>query len=754
MREVYLDGERVEFEGAAPRTLGAVWAVLESHLGASGRLLERAALDGAEWAASAEDGLESWERLELVSVTVEDRLSGLARGWLEGADAMLAAVNALAGEVLRCEWSAAQAATVARLGELQPQIEGFGLLASYAGDAGWESGGELAEGFERCGAALEAAISAVERRDCAGLSDALAVDLGPALAGYLERVARAVLGEERRIEPGPAGSLAERWLSGVKLGEYTAVALCGLGDGEQVERLLERLPRGCAVFCGEADRGQFARFVASERGRRLQSDGRLFFGAGAEPDDVFFEAMSRFPVLEVQDAATLFYGPAANGSPGFGAAFFLQFVRRLDFWRTLFGTNAVSSGDWQGTVLANLERLIGAPDLGAFRGAFRGAEMVLVSAGPSLDESLAALRELGERAVIVAVNSSFRALRNAGIDPHFVIAADPYEWTDRGFAGVDLGRAVLICPFIVCPEVVRRFEGRIATWSENNLLASYFRLALGLGRGSYVVEQGTVAACAFDVAEAFGCSGLTFVGQDLALTASGQSHASDTFYADMQANQANVSGCRWLPGNTLDKVPVESKLYVYLKTFEQLARERGGRLRLRNASRLGARIEGIPYCPLAEVLVEPAQAAGKGGVGQAWASVAQRCKPLALGEALRREVGKLRGYAKEVTGLALRAALRLEIAEPAPDAAEARELRRELTALLEGSADFYALLRDGQLKGELLRHSRELRALEQSLEGDALEVEGQKSYFWAVAEGGFALLSAVEKGISGLDPVN
>jgi hypothetical protein len=101
------------------------------------------------------------------------------------------------------------------------------------------------------------------------------------------------------------------------------------------------------------------------------------------------------------------------------------------------------------------------------------------------------------------------------------------------------------------------------------------------------------------LAAVLGCDRVCLVGQDMAVREDGRSHVSDSFYTDLAANQVDVASCRRLPGNTAESVPVEEKLYVYLKTFEQLVAQRP-RLSFLNTSKYGARIAGVPYATLEE----------------------------------------------------------------------------------------------------------------------------------------------------------
>ncbi|MBK1875757.1 motility associated factor glycosyltransferase family protein [Pelagicoccus mobilis] len=575
----------------------------------------------------------------------------------------------------------------------------------------------------------------------------------PALAKRVES-AQAAQGDlaEWKGRTADAERLLARWLEGKRFPHDSAIAVSGVGDGSHVKALLRVLPQDALVFCAEPDVGRFKAFLSSPAAESLLRDGRVKFGVG-ELGDEFFNTLAFDGIVDFTNAEPLIFAPIFNEAEEYYGRFFQEFAQQLELWRKLFGTNLTKSGLWQGNSFKNFNTLIRTPDPLEFGDHFKGLPMIMAGAGPSLNESLEFLRWAQDRAVIVAGNSSIRALVNGGVRPHFVLAADPYETTDRGFEGVDLGDTMLLCPFMVYPDVVKRFEGRISAWSHNNRVATYFRKVIGKERLAHVAEQGTISACAFDFAIMFGCSSLFFVGQDLAARADGLMHASDSFYADDGPDKAVLGRCRWLPGNTIEKVPVEEKLFVYLKTFEQLSRIYSKELKIKNRdqlkvfnlSRLGARIEHMPYLEFEEAkgMIETA---GVGGVAKGWSDVQ---KVLAEHHVGWGRVGKVlrefRGYVEEICSHALRTALAMEQGDTLTlESAEAEKEKSD--ALIGFNDEFFEILNDGELKMELYVQNRAVTRQRRRSSSDvaADRLEELKGYFWAVAEGSYSVLSSID----------
>lgn len=556
----------------------------------------------------------------------------------------------------------------------------------------------------------------------------------------------------RLLERDDARRVAVRWLSGRRIRQGALLAVSGLSDGEHIRMLLRAMPSRTSVFVAEASPGKLRSYLDRVALDDVLDDPRVFLGTGPI-DDSLFRILPASLAVELTDVEAWVFAPAYNEAPEYYAQFFTEFARYVDFRRKLEGTRIADAALWQANSFANLRALADAPELPALGTVFRGRPMVLVSAGPSLDESLEFLREASRVAVIVAVNSSYRAVRNAGIVPHIVLAADPREFTARGFAGVPVDGTWLVTTPIVHPEVVRLFRGRIFIWSGANELFLELRRRLGMAPGIRIVEQGTVSACAIDLGIIMGCDRICLVGQDLAIRSDGRSHAADSFYTDLGANQADTEECRRLPGNTLPEVLVEAKLYVYLKTFEQLAANRP-QARFCNTSRLGARIEGIPYMPLDQALVWLGRKSTEGAM-DALEKRYRTGAPFALGfERTRAVLEATQSFAREMLKRALRAAALFEAfsdekVQEDPQAAErfgpAFAASAEVRRFASEHPGDYAVLEGGRTRLELFKARAQELNLPMTLPAVLRKLVAEREYAWAMAEGAWFLLNQLDR---------
>lgn len=162
----------------------------------------------------------------------------------------------------------------------------------------------------------------------------------------------------------------------------------------------------------------------------------------------------------------------------------------------------------------NLATYVAQPGVEVLAGRAAGHPAILVAAGPSLARNIDQLPALRERAVIVAVQTVFRTLRDRGCPPHFVTSLDYHEISAQFFRDIDdSGDTILVAEPKVSWHVLDTFRGR------THVLHSAFLTDLlrdaAPPRGKLRAGS-TVAHLAFYLAEHLGCDPLILVGQDLA----------------------------------------------------------------------------------------------------------------------------------------------------------------------------------------------------------------------------------------------
>ncbi len=144
------------------------------------------------------------------------------------------------------------------------------------------------------------------------------------------------------------------------------------------------------------------------------------------------------------------------------------------------------------------------------KSSFWKKEWIVVSAGPSLDEQIAFLKESSGRRGIIAVNTVLRRLFREGIHPDLVAAADQDVQMRKHIDGIaDLTEGIpLIAEYRLNWQYLEQYRGP----------ACFVHTEMVNDEGTEEVWQvsGTVAGLALEAAVRLGAERIWLVGQDLA----------------------------------------------------------------------------------------------------------------------------------------------------------------------------------------------------------------------------------------------
>jgi len=542
--------------------------------------------------------------------------------------------------------------------------------------------------------------------------------------------------------------LIERWASNLKLVPESLYSLSGMGDGSHAKYLLENSGTGINLMVVEKDpallRETLARFDLSE----LLANDRFLIGTG-EPNEQFFTPIQGAALTGVAEVNSLTFAPLQMCDEAYYDRVRNELARQYLVIRPLMEVNVRTATNLQENTLRNLPHMFGAPDISELAGKFEDIPFILIGAGPSLDESIDFLKDMQDKAIIVASNSPYRKLINNGIRPHLVVTADPMEPTLAGFQNVKLDHVPLACPFSAYPEIVERFSGRIVSWCTFNPIVKALREQRNQPEGTPIMEQGTVSGCVLDISRVLGCKKVMFIGQDMCVRDDGRYYTDDSFYADAGNHYASTDKGQRLPGNTQEKVLVEPRLFVYLKTFEQFISKKHESVEYRNLARTGARIEGAPYITYEEAT----EWVGEGTNSKEFDSfLGNLLQNQEKNTDLKSLFDPIKKYANDILKASLEGAVEIEmLPEKFKDVnySDNKKLKNQLLRgadvnhLVDSNQTLWHVLLEGRTKRELVIYQRLLREI--VFKNKTWEsVQKNKEYFWALSEGCHWLLNTLD----------
>lgn len=216
--------------------------------------------------------------------------------------------------------------------------------------------------------------------------------------------------------------------------------------------------------------------------------------------------------------------------------------------------------------------------------AFLGSDVIIVGAGPSLNELLPYLKSEHGSKKIVAVTTVWKKLLDAGIVPEYVFVMDPQQRTIGHLAGVENVQAPLLLDSTAYWEFAERYAGEKYMIYQKGYTEAE-RYAKEGGYRTYETG-GSVVTLAMDVVLTLGAKTVYMVGIDLAYP-QGISHA----YGTMDCSIRDVSDMELVEDVKGGSVYQDRLFAGYRKWIERKIREYP-EVVFYNLSTCGAKIRG------------------------------------------------------------------------------------------------------------------------------------------------------------------
>jgi hypothetical protein len=252
---------------------------------------------------------------------------------------------------------------------------------------------------------------------------------------------------------------------------------------------------------------------------------------------------------------------------------------------------------------------IRAAEYGILTPIIRGLPVIVVSAGPSLDKNVHLLKEVGDRAFIIAVGSAIRILHNKGIVPHLRLSIEGNAIQWRLFDGIDPSECPLGYVAQINWSVLRPYDGNcIEIFAGDNCQAKKLLFRLRGLFPRYISSGSSVSNLGVFLAEACGASHIIIMGQDLCGQL-GKNYAAGS-WASAKENSALMETSRNLPvKNMYGQEVYTTPTYLDIKLSLEYAAEHG-RARFINATEGGLTVNGYENRRFADVLAQvlPAEA--------------------------------------------------------------------------------------------------------------------------------------------------
>ena len=271
------------------------------------------------------------------------------------------------------------------------------------------------------------------------------------------------------------------------------------------------------------------------------------------------------------------------------------FAEETNTFRTAVATTDKSLYTWTSHQLKSLKEH--GPQADILFNKFQDLPAIIVSAGPSLERHLDLLKEIGNRALIIAPGTGARILDQGGIKAHLAMAMDTWEHEADVFKGYQ-GTCPLVGSFRLHPRIGQEFPNRIlwfATGSDR--LAQYYYHHFLNKNPAVINDYPSVSMCAIDYAFELGCNPIILIGQDLCYydhkMHAGEEAGSLASYHGASHHMLDING---LP-------VITDKAFLAMRHILELQNQKfGGRVQIINATEAGLGIPGIANLSFREAI--------------------------------------------------------------------------------------------------------------------------------------------------------
>jgi len=246
--------------------------------------------------------------------------------------------------------------------------------------------------------------------------------------------------------------------------------------------------------------------------------------------------------------------------------------------------------------LANLTRHINFPGISALEGAFKGQPGVVVASGPSLDKNVHLLSEIADKAVIVSADASLRHLLKRNLKPHLISCLERLDETALLFEGLDSEQykdVHMVASPVVHPKTFEAYHAPIIGTEREY---AFFE-AFNFGKG-HLIPGPSAGNMAFRILKHLGCDPIILIGQDLALSEEGKTHASGDPYGDEQS--VYLESPEEIEGNYTEKLQTNPVLKMFHYCYQIDVENFDGNVI--NATEGGARIPGTEVTTFREAI--------------------------------------------------------------------------------------------------------------------------------------------------------
>lgn len=348
-------------------------------------------------------------------------------------------------------------------------------------------------------------------------------------------------------------NLAKQAVRWINLGQQGVVLLLGLGYGYFAKEIIKRFTPGHRLIIYEPDVGRF-RYALSKYNlvdviRHPQV--AIILGEVIEYSPLVYmyhESMVNGHLWVVKNK----YALEDSTKGDMFDTFFARFIEEKKFWDTNIGTQLNIGKHFSNSILHNVPNIMKAKSILSLKDCCKDKPALIISAGPSLDNCLDAIRKAKGKMVLIVVDASAQYLLDNGIVPDLICGIDPLDENIALFQTDEIRQLPLVVMSQYTPQVLENHTGDIYVSGQMGNPAYSWLQWFWEDKGNPDSFGGSVSHYATTVAEILGCNTIGLIGQDLSFKT--KIHAGDVTKILCDYSGAEV------PDETLSATPTTNTL--------------------------------------------------------------------------------------------------------------------------------------------------------------------------------------------------
>lgn len=378
----------------------------------------------------------------------------------------------------------------------------------------------------------------------------------------------------------------------------------GIGMGYHIDMLIDNMAKGSCVVVIEREIELLLNYSRYNRVAEKMGEKSVILLSGKEDTIIsnFREFLLNYDLLSVVPNAVNVIMPSYEKI--YGLEWIREFSRRIT--NTMMHGYFIIGNDLEDTLIGlkqnfeNIYEVIKSADIKGLKNQYRDKPAIIVSAGPSLNKNIQFLKESQGKALILATDATLTTLKNHDVLPDTVSSIERIELTyKRFYEGKDIDdRITLVAPPVIKKEIIDSIKGnKLFILKKGESINDWINEMLEDERD---ISVGTSAAhICFSFAKHLGANPIIFIGQDLAYTKEGITHANDVEIK----KQANLSTIRnFVKDIHGEMIPTNFAFKNFLVWFEtEIARDKSERKYI-DATEGGAYITGTELMTLKETI--------------------------------------------------------------------------------------------------------------------------------------------------------